>query len=59
MATKTLTSRVARLEKTVADLVRHTSATPKPELLEALEKGIREPGRDDWMSVVGMFDGMN
>lgn len=42
MATATLTKRVARLEKTVAEL---------------LSRQPREPGRDDWKSVVGMFDG--
>jgi hypothetical protein len=42
MATATLSARVARLEKTVAELL-----TLHP----------RKPGRDDWKSVVGMFDG--
>ena len=42
MATATLATRVAKLEKTVAALI---SRQP------------REPGRDDWKSVVGMFDG--
>jgi hypothetical protein len=42
MATATLSARVARLEKTVAELL-----TMQP----------RKPGRDDWKSVVGMFDG--
>ena len=42
MATSTLAARVAKLEKTVAELI---------------EKQPRAPGRDEWKSVVGMFDG--
>lgn len=42
MATATLSARVAKLEKTVAELI---------------GKQPRKPGRDDWKSVVGMFDG--
>ena len=42
MATATLAARVAKLEKTVAEL---SEIQP------------RQPGRDDWMTVVGMFDG--
>jgi len=43
MATATLAARVAKLEKTVADLT------------ERLQ--FREPGRDDWKKSIGMFDG--
>ena len=42
MATATFSTRVAKLEQTVAELLRRQP---------------REPGRDDWKSVVGMFDG--
>ena len=41
MATSTLAARVAKLEKTVAELI---------------ERQPRVPGRDEWKSVVGMFD---
>ena len=41
MATATLSARVTRLEKAVADI---------------LAKQPDKPGRDDWKSVVGMFD---
>ena len=57
MATETLTARAARLEKTVPELVRKKSAAPKQDLSDAIENGPGEPGRDDWKSVVGMFDG--
>ena len=57
MASETLTARVARLEKTVSELVRKKAAAPKQDLFEMLENGPREPGRDEWKSVVGMFDG--
>lgn len=43
MTTATLAARVARLEKTVAELTQRFQPV--------------EPGRDDWKKVVGMFDG--
>jgi len=43
MATATKNARVAKARKTVSVI---------SELLKN-----REPGRDDWMKVVGMFDG--
>ena len=42
MPKATLTARVAKLEETIAKL---------------LEARPHQPGRDDWMSVVGMFEG--
>ena len=48
MATATISARVAKLEKTVAELV----ASRIPEFGK-----VPEPGRDDWKKVVGMFDG--
>ena len=49
MATRTLSARVAKLEKTVAELVARRLPPTSPEEL-------RQPGRDDWQKVVGMFD---
>ena len=57
MASETLTARVARLENTVSELVRKKAAAPKQDLFDALKNVPREPGRDDWKSVVRMFDG--
>lgn len=42
MATATPSARVAKLEKAVAELI---------------DRQPRKPGRDEWKSVVGMFDG--
>ncbi|MFN0076687.1 MAG: hypothetical protein ACKVY0_09450 [Prosthecobacter sp.] len=70
MATATLAARVAQLEKTVATLVKkqEPGRLRKSKKLKAMAQaplpGLpkdflqpRQPGRDDWMTVVGMFDG--
>ena len=57
MPAKTLTARVAQLEKTVAKLLRPQPGPPRQDLMDCLQNGLRPPGRDDWMTVVGMFDG--